>query len=335
MKIRHLLVGTALALSLPVAAQAGTDGFYVGGAAGVNFATDSKVSSPALNDTVKFDTGAAGALSVGYGYGNGIRAEFEASLRSNGINGVKNNTVTNAGGSVRNWGLLINGLYDFNTGTALTPYLGAGVGLGIVDAKLTGSNITQYSGTDTQFAYQGIAGVSYALNQNLSLTADYRYYATTDAKFSYNGTTYKAANGNHTILAGLRWTFGAPAPVPAEPVKASPVVTPDYLVFFDWDKTDITKEARKIISDAATAAGITKPVTIVVTGHTDTSGSPAYNQKLSERRAAAVKQELILRGVNPALINTLGKGESELLVPTAQGVREPSNRRAQIVLKIG
>ena len=335
MKIRDLLIGTAVALSLPLAAQAATDGFYVGGAAGVNFAADSKVSSTPFNDTATFDTGAAGALSVGYGYGNGLRSEFEASLRSNGINGVKNNTITNAGGSVRNWGLMINGLYDFNTGTAFTPYLGAGIGLGIVNAKLTGSNITRYSGTDTQFAYQGIAGVSYAFNPNLSLTTDYRYYATTDAKFSYNNNTYKATNANHTILVGLRWTFGA-APTPmAEPVKASPTIPADYLVFFDWNKTDITKEASKIISDAATAAGITKPITIAVTGHTDTTGSPAYNQKLSERRAEAVKAELVARGVNPALIRTVGKGESELLVPTANGVREPSNRRAQIVLKVG
>ncbi len=333
MKVRQLLIGTALALSLPLAAQAGTEGFYVGGAAGVNFATDAKVKTGALSDTIRYDTGAAGALSAGYGFGNGFRAEFEASLRSNGIKGLKNNSYTAPGGNTRTWGLLVNGLYDINTGTAFTPYLGAGVGLGIVDSKLTGSNLTQYSGTDTQFAYQGIAGVSYAVNQNLSLTADYRYLGTTDAKFSGNGNKYTVADGNHTILAGLRWTFGAPAAPVVEPEKV--VVPADYLVFFDWNKTDITAEARKIISDASTAAGITKPITIQVTGHTDTSGSAAYNQKLSERRAEAVKAELIQRGVNPALIRTVGKGENELLVPTAGGVREPSNRRAQIVLKIG
>ena len=72
-----------------------------------------------------------------------------------------------------------------------------------------------------------------------------------------------------------------------------------------------------------------------MTGHTDTSGSPAYNQKLSDRRADAVKTELVQLGVNPALIRTIGKGESELLVPTAADVREPSNRRSQIALKVG
>ncbi|MEI6558749.1 MAG: OmpA family protein [Rhodospirillaceae bacterium] len=335
MKFRHLLIGTALAVSLPLAAQAGTNGLYVGGAAGANFAADAKMKpSVGASDTVRFDTGPAGALSLGYGYGNGFRTEFEASVRSNNVNGLKNNTVARPGGSTTTWGLMVNGLYDINTGTAFTPYVGAGIGLGIVDAKLTGNSTTIYKGTDTQFAYQGIAGVSYAINDNLSLTTDYRYFATTDAKFSGTGLTARVANGNHTVMAGLRWTFGAAAPM-VEPVKASPAVAADYLVFFDWNKTDITKEARKIISDAATAAGITKPITILVTGHTDTSGSPGYNLKLSENRAAAVKQELVLRGVNPALIRTIGKGESELLVPTAEGVREPSNRRAQIVLKVG
>ena len=334
MSIRTLLIGTAVAVSLPLAAQAGTNGFYVGGAAGVNFATDASIKNGAFSDTLKYDTGAAGSLSVGYGYGNGIRTELEASLRSNDINGLKNNGLASPSGTTRTWGVLVNALYDINTGTAFTPYVGAGVGLGIVNAKLNAANVSQFNGTDTQFAYQGIAGVSYAINQNLALTADYRYLGTTDAKFSgNNNTSWKVANGNHTLLAGLRWTFGAPAPVveQMEPAK----VSPDYLVFFDWNKSDITREARKIISDAAGAAGITKPIAIVVTGHTDTSGSVPYNQKLSERRAAAVKDELVLRGVNPALVTIVGKGEKELLVPTAEGVREPSNRRAQIVLKIG
>jgi outer membrane protein OmpA-like peptidoglycan-associated protein len=334
MKIRDLLIGSALAVTLPFAAQAATNGIYVGGAAGVNFATDAKLTGGAVSDTVKFDTGVAGALSLGYGFGNGFRSEIEASLRNNGANGVKSGVPANIGGSTSTWGLLFNTLYDFDTGTAFTPYIGAGIGLAIVDAKLTGNGATVYNDTDTAFAYQAIAGVSYAVNNNLALTADYRYLGTTNNKFNGNNTSWNVGNGNHTILAGLRWTFGStPAPLP-EPV-AAPVVTPDYLVFFDFDKSDITREARKIINDAATAAGKTKPITIVVTGHTDTSGSPAYNQKLSERRAAAVKQELVLRGVNPALIQTLGKGENELMVPTAQGVREPSNRRAQIVLKIG
>ena len=336
MRLTIIPAGLAFALCLPLAAEAATDGLYLSAAAGGNFATDAKAQTGSIRDTIKYDAGSVGALSLGYGFANGYRAELDVSMRRNTINGVKNNSLTSAGGNTGIWGVLINGLYDFRTGTALTPYIGAGVGLGIITGKLTGSGITQYDKTDQQLAYQGIVGVSYAMTERFALTADYRYFATTDAKFKNNGNDWTVANGSHSLLAGLRWTFAArPAPESPRPASAPPAVTPDYLVFFDWNKTEISSEARKIIGDAATAAGITKPITIVVTGHTDTSGSPAYNQKLSDRRADAVKTELVQLGVNPALIRTIGKGESELLVPTAADVREPSNRRSQIALKVG
>jgi hypothetical protein len=64
-------------------------------------------------------------------------------------------------------------------------------------------------------------------------------------------------------------------------------------------------------------------VRIVVTGHTDTVGSLAYNQRLSERRADAVKTEIIREGLNAADITTVGRNFAEPLVPTGPGVREP------------
>ena len=74
-------------------------------------------------------------------------------------------------------------------------------------------------------------------------------------------------------------------------------------------------------------------VQMTVTGHTDTVGSAAYNQALSERRAASVKAALVADGVAAGEITTIGAGKTALLVPTADGVREPQNRRAQIVLE--
>ena len=71
---------------------------------------------------------------------------------------------------------------------------------------------------------------------------------------------------------------------------------------------------------------------ITVTGHTDTVGSAKYNQALSERRAASVKRQLIADGIGSSDITTIGVGKSGLLVPTADGVREPQNRRAVIEL---
>ena len=218
MKVRNLLLGAALALSAPLtaaqAANTATNGLYLGGAAGANFATDSKVKpSGGTPDTAKFDTGGAGSLSVGYGFGNGFRAELEASYRNADVKSLKNNNFAVVKGSTDTWGVLVNGFYDINTGTRLTPYIGAGVGVAVVNGKLSGDGTTLYNSSDTQFAYQGIAGVSYALTGNLALTADYRYLGTTDTTFKGGAgvSSVKASNGNHTILAGVRWTFDAPA----------------------------------------------------------------------------------------------------------------------------
>lgn len=104
----------------------------------------------------------------------------------------------------------------------------------------------------------------------------------------------------------------------------------EYLVFFDWDKSNITPAADRVLSDMVTA-GKGQALRVRVVGHTDTSGKPSYNQKLSVRRAESVKRVLVAKGVPAGAITTEGKGESDLLVKTGDNVREPSNRRAQVL----
>jgi len=87
-----------------------------------------------------------------------------------------------------------------------------------------------------------------------------------------------------------------------------------------------------VVQQAVQTARATGMVRIVVTGHTDTVGSLAYNQRLSERRADAVKAEMVREGLNANDITTVGRNFSEPLVPTGPGVREPQNRRAVIDL---
>ena len=70
-----------------------------------------------------------------------------------------------------------------------------------------------------------------------------------------------------------------------------------------------------------------------MTGHTDLSGSFDYNMGLSLRRADAVRDALIAGGVSPNQITTAGRGEAEPAVPTADGVREQANRRAEIIIQ--
>ncbi len=103
-----------------------------------------------------------------------------------------------------------------------------------------------------------------------------------------------------------------------------------FLVFFDWDRYNLTAEGKRVVGQAAEEFKKSGQARIVATGYTDTSGSAAYNQKLSERRADTVKQELIRLGVPASAIVAIGRGQNDLLVPTKDGVREPQNRRVEI-----
>src|SRR5215218_6119516 len=105
-----------------------------------------------------------------------------------------------------------------------------------------------------------------------------------------------------------------------------------YRVFFAFDRADLSQADRQIIAQAVEDYRRTGTARITVTGHTDTSGSAAYNLELSQRRAEAVTSELVRQGVPATEIATVGRGEEDLLVPTADGVREPRNRRVEIVV---
>lgn len=103
-----------------------------------------------------------------------------------------------------------------------------------------------------------------------------------------------------------------------------------YTVFFDSDSTSITATADSTVRQLASVVkGMRTSVTI--TAHTDRSGSPAYNVTLSQRRAESLKARLVELGVSAGIINAIGKGETQPLVQTADGVKEPQNRRADLV----
>ena len=112
-----------------------------------------------------------------------------------------------------------------------------------------------------------------------------------------------------------------------EQVDAAPG---NYLVFFNSNSASLAPEGTEIVRKAAMAPGDRRPAHIVATGHTDSSGSAIYNQDLSERRATAVKDALVLQGIRADSITTVGKGKTDPLVPTEDGVREPQNRRVEI-----
>ena len=108
-------------------------------------------------------------------------------------------------------------------------------------------------------------------------------------------------------------------------------VPTNYQVFFDFDHADLTPQAVKIVDEAAENAAAGKVTNINVTGYTDTVGSDVYNLRLSKRRALTVQAELTKQGIPANEIAIFAKGKHDLLVPTADGVKEPQNRRVQIV----
>ena len=122
---------------------------------------------------------------------------------------------------------------------------------------------------------------------------------------------------------------------PAAVAPAAASAAKSYLVFFDFNKSDLTPQAVTVVDQAAHNAGPAKVTKIEVTGHTDTVGSDAYNMRLSRRRAESVAAQLEKDGIPSSEIAIYAKGKRDLLVPTADGVKEPQNRRVQIVYSDG
>ena len=344
----------AVLLATPVMAQQAT-GIYLGAGAGVNIRQDQKwtFTDPRTDGhaDVAFDTAPAGNVYIGYDFG-AIRADIEGSFRQNDIGDVGlnwdafrlnrfitvpagNDVKVNIKGHERTIGLMANVYYDFEFGSPFVPYIGGGLGVGFNNWKVKAKEFDiDFEYDSPLFAYQGIAGVSYYITPNLAANLEYRYFGESDAEFTTGSTKIKLdAPASHTILAGIKYVFdfGPPAAEPA-PETAVNTGQRSYLVFFDFDSSRLTPEARSIVASAATDALRGQSTRIDVTGHTDRSGTDAYNQALSVRRGEAVRRELVTDGVADNLIIVRGVGEADPLVPTADGVREPQNRRVEIVM---
>jgi outer membrane protein OmpA-like peptidoglycan-associated protein len=148
-----------------------------------------------------------------------------------------------------------------------------------------------------------------------------------------NGNLRAVANTHRNDLSKapvFRFPDEGRAEVSAEAPEAAPPSQSDEAVtnvFFDFNRADLTPDARAVLDRVAERIG---PARVIVGGHTDTSGSSAYNQRLSERRAQAVKRYLVHKGIPAKRIRTKAFGENGLLIETGDGVREPQNRRATI-----
>jgi len=339
---KALLAATMLALPLAAQAQPVT-GIYIGAGAGINILQSTKDAGVEVSSAIGF----AGVFSVGYGFGNGLRLEVEGNFRTNDVDRIQSRTAGrfSSGGTIRSYGAMANVLYEFPLGP-VQPYVGVGAGYVFHDYDIRGRTATTrtaISDDDGNFAFQGIVGLAFpiAAVPGLAITAEYRFLGTLGHELQRTQTTgpvttrstFDADNFNHSILAGLRYNFGQVARATTIVTPPPPATARTYIVFFDWNRSDLTERARQIIAEAASASTSVASTRIEVAGHADRSGTPAYNQGLSQRRANTVAAELVRRGVNRSVIAISAFGETRPLVPTADGVREPQNRRVEIVLR--
>jgi len=359
MKLRSALLASAMmALPLAAANAQAVDGLYLGGGIGANFiqresfkasASLTGVTTTSRTGNVRSNIGPMAVLSLGWGFGNGLRAEIEAAYRqNNGFNNPQGFGVpASAGGNEQKIGGMVNVLYDFvGMVPAIQPYVGLGVGYqDVIEQNLhfvpAGSAVgLTESGSHGKgsFAYQAILGMAFPISAmpGLAVTAEYRFMGLVGER-SYPGSVgivpvsiKSTDNFNHSVLVGFRYAFGV-APLPAAPMPVADVGAKTFLVFFDWDKANLTARSEGIVRDAAAYSTRSQYTRIDVDGNADTSGTPGYNQGLSERRARVVAAELVRDGVPQSAISMHAYGDTKLLVPTGPNTREPQNRRVEIV----
>jgi outer membrane protein OmpA-like peptidoglycan-associated protein len=219
------------------------------------------------------------------------------------------------------------------------------------------------------WAAQGIIGLAFQMTPNFTIDLTGRYLRTGDLEFGSislvdgpqppgRGSTptplgfFEGPYEDASVSIGLRYTFAAPPPVPEpmmptpEPMMPTPMPEPvpevrpqpeaprpvmrEFVVYFPFDQSVLTPEAQTVVQEAASYAQQGNATQVQVVGHADTSGSAAYNVRLSERRARAVADAMVGLGVNPGVITADWRGETQPAVQTGDGVREPLNRRTSI-----
>ena len=371
MKLKTALFAAAATLAFAPAAHA-YQGLYGAIGAGLSYAQpdwDVGGNSGLLFDSEADSQNGIGVYAtVGYDYSNNFRWDVvEFSYRNNDIrhwagDGQGFSGWPQMSGDTESMAFMSNLLYDFGSAEAtVRPFVGLGVGYARLSADYlgpdAGAGALAIDDRSWEFAYQGIAGLAVKLADGLNLDLTYRYFATMDPDWS--GTvgalpaTFTSDYRTHSLFAGLRWNFGA-APVAAPqykdcwdgssvPVAAEcpPQLTEtqgadldpiNVIVYFDYDKANLTPEASNLIKEASARALANDVDTVVVSGHADRSGGSAYNQALSERRGAVVRDALIANGISADKIRMESYGEDRPAKPTEDGIREPLNRRTEVVI---
>jgi outer membrane protein OmpA-like peptidoglycan-associated protein/outer membrane protein W len=366
MKLR-LLAGAAMGLLLSAGlAHAQDSGWYGGIEAGWhNPETYDAVSEfgEGTDWSFDFDDNYAAAVSLGYRLNPKWRTAFEAGYRTQDLAGgeeVGCCDFVNSDGDMQVYSAMFNVIRDFMPDSKIHPFLGAGFGWAKVNMDVSAedgeSGVFGVDDSDSGFAYQALAGMTYQASDRLNVDLTYRFFGVNDIDLtgSVDGDPYGFAfkkYEDHSLMVGLRWAFGAaaapvmaapapaPAPMPVAPVAPPPPPAPapvaaaqpmSFIVYFPFDQYILTTEANDILDKAAAYAKTNGAAKVMIVGHADKSGKDGYNLRLSQKRAKVVEDALVTRGVASGVLGTDYKGESAPAVDTPDGTKEPLNRRSTI-----
>lgn len=354
------------ALASPALARDGQWYVEVGGGPMIvqdtNFDLGNGADEVKVNNQTGYDFGGL----VGYDFG-AFRLEAEASYREADMDTVgvgpagfaTNNPAFNvpgtyaAAGDVNSLSFMVNGLFDFGDDDGLQAFAGAGIGVARTDyhAFIDNRYPAALGDSDSGLAWQLLAGVRAPISDSWDVGLRYRMF--TAEGVDLVDARGRDLNGNmrsHSLMGTLTYNFGgeapppppAPVPVPVTPPPAPTPVRPTpppppvcnkgpYIVFFEWDKSDITPEAATILDNAVSAYANCGMAAVMLAGHADASGAKTYNVGLSQRRNTSVTSYLTGRGIPATRISSEAFGEAQLRVPTADGVRELQNRRVEVM----
>ena len=363
--MRYLAIAAALAsTAMASPALARDKAWYIGAEGGAMVVEDINLDIGTLKSAGKVDSKIGYDVDgiIGYDFGP-FRLEAEVGYKEAAVEGYSSTTTTRvggaipprpagtfpyAGGSTSALSFMLNGMLDFGADDGVQGFVGGGAGVARVKhSKYSINQVgTFLDDSDTGFAYQAIAGVRAPLTSNIDVGLKYRFF-NVDGVDTIDGLgrANKGRFRSHSILGSFIYNFGEPAappppppppapapePAPPPPPPAAAVCTPGpYIVFFEWDKSDITPEAASILDNAVTAYGDCGQAQVMLAGHADKSGTPKYNLGLSQRRNDSVQAYLTSKGIPGGVITTKAFGEGAPRVETADGVRELQNRRVEI-----
>ena len=291
------------------------------------------VSYMNTDSDLEADNGAGGFISIG----KELSPSWDLQGRLGHNRADEDTGIAGAGGKYKQTTLGLDALYMFSR-DKFRPFLLAGLGAARNNVDYSGLGLTDKSKT-SWLAGLGL-GAQYLFNDTFGLQADLRHqWSKAEAKNAAGTVDADETIGNTLFNLGGIFRFGAPAPVVAEaapepapiaaapepepapapePVKCTPqmdTITVGAEKLFGFDKANLKDEGKAALDEAAAKIKANPEIkAVIVTGHTDRIGSDAYNQKLSERRAAQVKDYLAAQGVDPSIIEAVGKGESEPVV---------------------